>query len=329
MTATMKAINIIEPGGPGVLKVAVQKIPTPSDYEVLIKIEAAGINRPDIMQRKGLYPPPMGASHILGLECAGTVEEIGKNVSSWKVGDKVCALLNGGGYAEHATAHEGCCLPVPNLLSFEEAAALPETFFTVWSNIIDRANLKSGETFLVHGGTSGIGTAAIQIAKAYGAKVITTSGSDEKCDFCRDLGASLAINYKTQDFLKKTLEFTDGKGADVILDIVAGDYMAKNIKALNEDGRLVIIAVQSGPKVELNVLPIMLKRLTVTGSTLRARDNKFKSDIAIALKKNIWPLIEKGKIKPVLDKIFSIDEVQNAHNYLEAGNHIGKVVLKV
>lgn len=329
MTTTMRAVNITEPGGPEVLKVVSEKIPTPADHEVVIKIAAAGINRPDIMQRQGLYPPPIGASGILGLECAGTIEKIGKKVTSWKLGDKVCALLTGGGYSEYATAHEGCCLKIPNSLSYEEAAALPETFFTVWSNIIDRANLKAGEIFLVHGGTSGIGTTAIQIAKAFGAKVITTSGSNEKRTFCRELGADHSINYKTHNFLQETLEFSEGKGADVILDMVAGDYMAKNIKALNVDGRLVIIAVQGGPKVQLNVLPIMLKRLTVTGSTLRARDNKFKSDIATSLKQNVWPLIEKGQIKPIIDKIYSIEDVVEAHRYLEAGNHIGKVMLKI
>ncbi|HPF47720.1 MAG: NAD(P)H-quinone oxidoreductase [Alphaproteobacteria bacterium] len=325
----MKVINIKKFGGPEMLEISARERPEPSADQILIKVAAAGINRPDIVQRKGHYPPPPGASDIPGLECAGVIVEIGQNVMNWKVGDKVCALLTGGGYAEYALAHQGCVLPVPNGYSLEQAAALPETYFTVWSNLFDRAKLKAGETVLIHGGTSGIGTTAIQMAKISGATVITTSGTDEKCDICKSIGADHAINYKTQDFCQETIKLTDGKGADVILDMVAGDYVAKNISALNEDGRTVIIAVQGGIKADINVLPIMTKRLTVTGSTLRPRDNDFKSAIAKSLKENIWPLLETGKIAPIIDKIFPLEQAAEAHRYLESGDHTGKIILKV
>ena len=325
----MKVINIKKFGGPEMLEISARERPEPSADQILIKVAAAGINRPDIVQRKGHYPPPPGASDIPGLECAGVIVEIGQNVMNWKVGDKVCALLTGGGYAEYALAHQGCVLPVPNGSSLEQAAALPETYFTVWSNLFDRAKLKAGETVLIHGGTSGIGTTAIQMAKISGATVITTSGTDEKCDICKSIGADHAINYKTQDFCQETIKLTDGKGADVILDMVAGDYVAKNISALNEDGRTVIIAVQGGIKADINVLPIMTKRLTVTGSTLRPRDNDFKSAIAKSLKENIWPLLETGKIAPIIDKIFPLEQAAEAHRYLESGDHTGKIILKV
>ncbi|MEZ5758787.1 MAG: NAD(P)H-quinone oxidoreductase [Emcibacteraceae bacterium] len=325
----MKVINIKNFGGPEMLEISNSERPKPSADQILIKVFAAGINRPDIVQRKGHYPPPPGASDIPGLECAGIIEEIGKNITKWKVGDKVCALLTGGGYAEYALAHQGCVLPVPNGFSMEQAAALPETYFTVWSNLFDRGKLKAGETVLIHGGTSGIGTTAIQMAKIFGATVITTSGTDEKCGICKSIGADHTINYKTQDFSEETIKLTGGKGADVILDMVAGDYVAKNISALNEDGRTVIIAVQGGVKAEINVLPIMTKRLMVTGSTLRPRDNDFKSAIAKALKETIWPLLEAGKIAPVIDKIFPLEQASEAHRYLESGEHTGKIILKI
>ncbi|MDG1437920.1 MAG: NAD(P)H-quinone oxidoreductase, partial [Emcibacteraceae bacterium] len=274
-----------------------------------------------------LYPPPPGASPILGLEAAGIIEAIGENVTKWKIGDQVCALLSGGGYAQYATAHQDSCLEVPAGFNMVQAAAIPETYFTVWSNIFDRGGLCAGETILIHGGTSGIGTTAIQLAKAFGATVITTSASDEKCDFCKKLGADHTINYKTSDFLEDVKEFTNAKGVNLILDMVAGDYMAKNIKALAPDGRLVIIAVQGGPSVNFNVLPVMLKRLTITGSTLRPRDAAFKAAIADNLAKSVWPLFENGKITPQIDKIFALENVIEAHCYLESGHHIGKVML--
>lgn len=325
----MKAVIADGVGGPEILSISDIEIPEIGDTDILIKVEAAGINRPDIIQRNGLYPPPPGASDILGLECAGTIERIGKNVSKWNIGDKVCALLSGGGYAGYAVADQGSVLPIPNGLDMIMAAALPETFFTVWANVFDRANLKSGETLLVHGGTSGIGTTAIQIAKAMGTKVITTSGSDAKCDFCRDLGADIAINYKSQNFHEEIMKYTDKKGVDVILDMVAGDYMTANLKSLAPDGRLVIIAVLGGPKVDFNILPVMLKRLTITGSTLRPRNHAFKAGIAENLKTKIWPLIENNEIKPIIDKIFEINDIVEAHHYMDSGNHMGKVVLKL
>ncbi len=325
----MKAVNIKKFGGAEMLEISEFEKPTPLTGEVLIKVAAAGINRPDIVQRKGHYPPPPGASQILGLECAGEIVKKAADVSGWNVGDRVCALLTGGGYAEYAVANAGCCLPVPAPLDLFQAAALPETYFTVWSNLFERAKLKSGETLLVHGGTSGIGTTAIQMAKAFGVIVISTSGSDEKCRQAKELGADHTINYKTQDFVTETISITSGKGADVILDMVAGDYVGRNVKALNYDGREVIIAVQGGTKVDFDILPVMTKRLTITGSTLRPRDNDFKSEIAISLKKNIWPLLQNGTIKPIIDKYFPIDDVIEAHKYLESGQHFGKIILTV
>lgn len=325
----MKAVTISEFGGPEKLEIGNIARPSPNKDEILIKIMAAGINRPDIIQRNGKYPPPAGASHILGLECSGTIIEIGKNVTEWKIGTPVCALLTGGGYAEFAVAHKNLCLKIPKSLDFISSAGLPETFFTVYSNIFDRGKLKKNETLLIHGGTSGIGTTAIQMAKAFGAKVITTSGSDDKCDFCKKLGADHVINYKKQNFLDEIMKYTTNQGVDVILDMVAGDYSDQNIKCLKEDGRLVIIAVQKGPNVNLNILPVMLKRLTITGSTLRPRDNIFKADITRKLQKHIWPLIEEGKIKPVIDKIFDMDHIKSAHEYMEKGNHMGKIIIKI
>jgi len=304
-------------------------IPLISENEVLIKVAAAGINRPDIMQRQGLYPAPKGASDIPGLEISGVILKIGSNVTHLKEGDKVCALVTGGGYAEYCTAHADLCLPIPSNYDFIQAAALPETFFTVWSNLFDRARLEKGETLLIHGGSSGIGTTAIQLAKAFSANVIITAGTDQKCDFCTKLGADTAINYKTHDFVNEIMDITQGQGVDVILDIIGGDYFSRNLKCMNFDARLIQIAIQNGAKTEINLLPIMLKRLTITGSTLRARSNTFKSKIAKQLFKQVWPLLESGKIKPVISNTFALKDADKAHQLMESSQHIGKIILTV
>ena len=322
---TMRAIEIEA----GALKLTERPIPTPADYQVLIKIAAAGVNRPDIMQRKGLYPAPSGASDIPGLEIAGTVVATGAAVSHLKSGDSVCALVTGGGYAEYCLASAALCLPIPEGLSFVQAAALPETFFTVWSNVFDRAHLLPNETLLVHGGSSGIGTTAIQLAKAFHAKVIVTAGSEAKCQFCMELGADAAINYKEQDFVEEINRLTDSKGVDVILDMIGGDYFPRNLKCMASDARLVQIAIQNGAKAEINLLPIMLKRLTITGSTLRARDDAFKADIAQKLHKNVWPLLATGKIKPIIHSTFALNDAAFAHELMESSRHIGKIILEV
>ncbi|WP_420717581.1 NAD(P)H-quinone oxidoreductase [Emcibacter sp.] len=324
----MQVIEITEAGGPDVLKPAERRLPEPGADEVLIRVAAAGVNRPDIMQRKGLYPPPPGASDIPGLEVSGTVVKTGDAVTTLNAGDNVCALVTGGGYAEYCVAPADTCLPAPDGFSLEEAAALPETFFTVWSNVFQRGQLKEGETFLVHGGTSGIGTTAIQLAKAFGATVIATCGSDEKCVACRDLGADLAINYNSQDFVEEAKNFTKGRGVDVLLDMVAGDYVDRNLKIMAEDGRLVMIAVQKGPKTQVNVLPIMLKRLTFTGSTLRGREVAFKHRVARDLLSHVWPLFKEGTIKPVINRTFALQDADKAHAFLESGANIGKIILK-
>ena len=305
--------------------------PTPkvSDSEVLIQVNAAGINRPDIMQRQGFYPPPPGASDIPGLEVAGSVIETGRKVTHLKQGDKVCALVTGGGYAEYCLANADLCLPVPAGFDFIQAAALPETFFTVWSNIFDRAELKKGETLLVHGGSSGIGTTAIQLAKAFSATVFITAGTAEKCNFCTDLGADAAINYKEQDFVAEIKQLTQGQGVDIILDMMGGDYFPRNLKCMGFDARLVQIAIQNGPKTEINLLPVMLKRLTITGSTLRARNTAFKSKIASQLLEKVWPLLESGKIKPVIYTTFPLEQADKAHKLMESSLHIGKIILTV
>lgn len=325
----MTAIEISRFGAPDVLKPRQLPLPQTKADELLIKVAAAGINRPDIMQRTGLYPPPKGASEIPGLEISGEIVEMGAKVTGWAIGDKICGLVSGGGYAEYCTVPARQCLPVPQGLSMKEAAALPETFFTVWSNVFDRGALKAGETFMVHGGTSGIGTTAIQMAKAFGATVITTSGSPEKVAFCTDLGADLSINYKTRDFAEEVKSYTSGKGVNVLLDMVAGDYMKRNFMVMAVEGRIVMIAVLRGPKIKANILPVMLKRLTFTGSTLRAREGDFKADIAENLLTKVWPLIEQGKIKPVMSKVFALKDAADAHKYLESGRNIGKIVLKV
>jgi NADPH2:quinone reductase len=301
--------------------------PQPKAGEVLIAVTAAGVNRPDIVQRQGNYAAPPGASDIPGLEVAGTVVACADDVTWPKVGDNVCALLGGGGYATYATAAASSCLPIPIGFSMVEAAALPETFFTVWHNVFERGDLKSSEVFLVHGGTSGIGTTAIQLAKAFGAFVIATAGSDEKCDACRKLGADIAINYRTTDFVEEVKAKAPGKGVDVILDMVGGSYVARNIKCLKADGRLVNIAFLEGSKIEADLMMVMLKRLTLTGSTLRIRDNAFKGALARALKREVWPLLDQGKIKPVIDLTLPLAQAAEAHRHMESSRHIGKIVL--
>src|SRR4051812_14124728 len=313
LPARMTAIGISAPGGPEVLIPEERPVPTPGAGEILIKVAAAGVNRPDVMQRKGLYPPPPGAPDIPGLEIAGTVAAIGPEVKRWKEGDAVTALVAGGGYAEFCVAHESIALPVPKGLSMAEAAAIPETFFTVWSNVFDRGGLQSGETFLVHGGTSGIGTTAIQLAKAFGATVITTAGTDEKCDACRKLGAAHAINYKTQDFVAETKQATGGKGANLILDMVGGEYIERNYEAASIDGRVLQIAFQGSSKATVDFRRLMLKRLHHTGSTLRARPIPEKAAIAQSVEAKVWPLIAAGKVKPVLYRTFSLKEAASAH----------------
>ena len=326
----MTAIEISEPGGPGVLAPAEREVPEPGPGEVLVAVEAAGVNRPDVMQRQGLYPPPPGASDIPGLEIAGTVASLGGGVDTPAVGSRVCALVSGGGYAEYCAAPAPLCLPVPAGLDSVEAAALPETFFTVWTNVFDRARLAEGESLLVHGGSSGIGTTAIQLAKAFGATVYVTAGSKSKCDACLALGADAAINYRDEDFVERVGALTGGHGVDVVLDMVAGDYLARNLKCLAVEGRLVIIAVQHGPKVEqLNVLPIMLRRLTVTGSTLRPRSVEQKAVIAHALHANVWPLLAAGTVRPVVHARFPLADAAGAHRLMESSEHVGKIVLEV
>lgn len=303
--------------------------PTPGPNQVLIQTHAAGVNRPDLVQRRGLYPPPPGASPILGLEVAGTVAEIGSAVTKVEVGDSVCALVTGGGYAEYCLASACCCLPIPRGFSFTQAAALPEAFFTVWSNVFDRAGLQAGESLLVHGGSSGIGTTAIQLAKAFGARAIATAGSDEKCRRCLVLGADLAVNYRQQDFVEAVLDFTGGKGVDVILDMVGGDYLPRNLKSLASDGRLMQIGIQSGAKAEINLAALLMKRLTLAGSTLRSRSDEFKANIAEQLREKVWPLLASGQVKPVIDSVFPLAEADRAHRLMESSQHIGKIILEL
>jgi NADPH2:quinone reductase len=327
----MKAIEITQPGAPEVLRAGERPDPVAGAGELLIRVKASGVNRPDVLQRTGNYPVPPGASDIPGLEVAGEIlggDAQAMAAAGFKVGDRVCALVAGGGYAELCVAPVGQCLPVPKGLSDIEAASLPETFFTVWSNVFDRGRLQPGESFMVQGGTSGIGVTAIQMAKAMGAgKVLATAGSDDKCKACVDLGADHAINYKTQDFAEEAKKLTDGKGVDVILDMVAGGYVDREVKCLNEDGRIVIIAVQGGTKSEFNAGLVLRRRLQITGSTLRPRPVAFKAAIAAALKKNIWPLVEAGKIKPVIHSTFPAAEAAKAHALMESNQHVGKIVL--
>ncbi len=325
----MIAIEITEAGEPQVLKPAKRSIPSPAEDEVLIKIAAAGVNRPDVMQRRGQYPPPAGASDIPGLEIAGTVAALGEQVNNVSMGNKVCALVTGGGYAEYCTAPASVCLPIPNGLTFVQAAALPETFFTVWSNVFDRADLAAGETLLVHGGASGIGTTAIQLAKAFDAKVFVTAGTAEKCRFCTELGADAAIHYRERDFVQEIERLTTGRGVDVILDMIGGDYLPRNLKCLAPEGRLVQIAVQHGAKAEINLVPVMQKRLVLTGSTLRARETAFKAKIAKNLYEHVWPLLEYGLVKPVIHATFPLTEAAKAHALMESSQHTGKIILTV
>lgn len=325
MPDTMQAVEIAAPGGPEALVPTTRPIPEPGPGQILIAIDHAGVNRPDALQRAGAYDPPPGASDLPGLECAGTVAATGLNVSRWAVGDRVCALLPGGGYAEYAVTHADHALRIPEGLSMAQAAALCETYFTVWTNVFDRGALRAGERFLVHGGSSGIGTTAIQLANARGARVFATAGSEAKVQACRDLGAE-AINYRERDFVDWIR--AEG-GADLILDMVGGDYLPRNLKALAEDGRLVQIAFLQGPKVEVNFAPLMVRRLTITGSTLRPQSDLAKARIAESLRAEVWPLLDAGTVAPVMDETFPLAEAARAHARMEAGEHIGKIVLKV
>ncbi len=326
MTKTMRAVEITEAGGPEVLKPVERDIPKPGHGDVLLKIAYAGVNRPDALQRAGLYAPPPEASDLPGLEASGEVVALGEGVSGISVGDKVCALLPGGGYAEYATTPAAHCLPVPEGMGMKEAACLPETFFTVWSNVFQRGGLKAGEKFLVHGGSSGIGTTAIQLASHFGARVFTTAGNADKCRICEELGAERAINYREEDFVEVIR--AEG-GADLILDMVGGSYLPKNVKSLANDGRLVQIAFLQGPKVELNFAQVMMRRLTITGSTLRPQSDLAKARIADALREKVWPLLSAGKIAPVMDSEYALNQAADAHARMEGSTHIGKIVLKV
>lgn len=324
----MQCIAIKAPGGPDQLTLTERPVPQPRPGEVLVKVSAAGVNRPDIVQRLGHYPPPPGASDLPGLEIAGRIVAIGNGVSENFIGEQICALVSGGGYAAFATAPIGSCLPVPIGFTDEQAAAIPETFFTVWHNVIERGALKNGESILIHGGASGIGTAAIQVAKAFGAKVAVTAGTDEKCVSCLRLGADTAINYRTQDFAE-LIRALPGKGVDVVLDMIGGNYLARNLKCLRPDGRLVVIATQGGGKGEADLTSVMLKRLTITGSTLRARDAEFKAALAKTVRSNLWPHFESGRMAPVLFRTFDLAAARDAHEAMEASTHFGKIVLKI
>ncbi|MBT3071235.1 NAD(P)H-quinone oxidoreductase [Rhodomicrobium sp. Az07] len=325
----MKTIIIREPGGPEVLSLDDVAAPEPKADEVLIEVAAAGVNRPDVLQRQGLYPPPPGASNIPGLEVSGRIVAVGADVTRWKAGDTVAALTSGGGYAQYAVAQEGSCLRVPKGLGMAEAACLPETFMTVWHNVFERGGLKAGECFLVHGGSSGIGSTAIQLAAHFGARVFATAGSDEKCAYCESLGAEAAINYRTKNFAEEIKTLTCGKGVNVILDMVGGSYIQDDIRCAAEDGRIVQIAFLKGAKVEVNLMPIMLKRLTLTGSTLRPRSAAFKAQLARTLEEKVWPLIESGAVRVVIDKTFPMAEAAQAHRHMETNAHMGKIVLTV
>jgi putative PIG3 family NAD(P)H quinone oxidoreductase len=328
LPSMMTAIEIAGFGAPEMLRPCQRPVPAPAAGEVLIKVAAAGVNRPDVMQRQGFYPPPPGASDIPGLEVAGEVVAIGEGVSEPKSGASVCALVAGGGYAEYCLAQASLCLPIPKGFDPIWAAALPEALFTVWSNVFQRGRLRPGERLLVHGGGSGIGTTAIQLARAFGASVFTTAGTEEKCRVCKELGA-VAINYRQQDFVEAIKTHTGGEGVDLILDIVGGDYLQRNLSCLAVDGRLVQIALQNGLKTEINLLPVMLKRLTITGSTLRPRSVMEKAAIAGALRAKVWPLLEDGRVRPIIHAVFSLADAVKAHRLMESSGHIGKIVLRV
>jgi NADPH:quinone reductase len=325
----MRAIEITQFGAPDVLKSCERPLPVLKSGEVLIKVHAAGINRPDVLQRTGNYPVPPGASDLPGLEVAGEIVDGDLSTSAFKLGDMVCALVQGGGYAEYCAAPTAQCLPIPRGWSAVEAASLPETFFTVWSNVFDRCHLSAGETLLVQGGTSGIGVTAIQIAAALGHRVFATAGSEEKCRACVELGAERGINYRTEDFVEVVKSLTDGKGVDVILDMVGGDYVPREISCLADDGRLVLIALLGGAKASVNLGQVLLRRLTITGSTLRPRPVGFKAAIAAKLQQQVWPLLESGKIRPVIHQVFPLDQAADAHRLMESSTHIGKIVLEV
>ena len=325
---SMNYIQIEENGDPDVLKLSSQSVPDPGLDEVLIRVAAAGVNRPDIMQRKGLYPPPPGATDVPGLEVSGTVVKKGKNVAEPEVGSQVCALVSCGGYAEYCLATASICLPVPKKISLQHAAGIPETFFTVWTNVFERGQLKSGETLLVHGGSSGIGTTSIQLGKAFGATVYTTAGTQEKCEYCKNLGADAAINYNENDFEAEIKTLTENRGVDVILDMVGGPYFPKNIKILAAEGRLLQIALMQGYKAEVDFRPLLMKRVTLTGSTLRPRSIKEKAEIARALCKEVWPLLDSGTIRPIIHQTFPLEKAADAHRLMESSSHIGKILLK-
>ncbi len=325
----MTAIVISEPGGPEVLKSETVPVPQPDRGEVLIRVAAAGVNRPDVVQRKGLYPAPPGASPLPGLEVSGTIVALGEGVEPEWIGRKICALTNGGGYAEFCVAPVGQCLPVPDCLTMAEAAALPETLFTVWGNLFNRGFAREDETVLVHGGTSGIGTMAIRLGKLFGLTVIVTCGSDQKCTAAKQIGADHAINYKSEDFVEEISKITGGEGVEVVLDMVAGDYVARNLQCLKEDGRHVTIAVQGGAQATLNMAHVMMKRLILTGSTLRPQSNERKALLADELHNYVWPAVEAGKLKPVMDESFALADAAKAHAHMEAGAHVGKIVLTV
>ena len=326
MSQNMRAVTVPEPGGPDALVIETRSIPEPGEGQVRIKVAAAGINRPDVFQRMGFYPPPPGASDILGLEVSGIIDAVGKNVPRWKIGDAVCALLSGGGYADYAIADAGSVLPCPTVLPLHDCAGLPETVFTVWANVFESGALQPGETVLVHGGSSGIGTTAIQMAVAHGARVIATAGSDEKCALCESLGAQTVINYRNQDFVEITKA---GGGADVVLDMVGGDYVNQNLQILKPGGRHVSIAFLKGSRVEIDMMPVMLKRLMLTGSTLRARPVNEKARLAAQIEATVWPWIESGQVKPVIDSVHALDDVANAHTRMDSGEHAGKILLSI
>lgn len=326
---TMTAIGFSTPGGPEVLKPETRPVPQPGAGEILVAVAAAGVNRPDVLQRQGGYNPPPGASDIPGLEIAGTVVALGEGARRFAIGDKVCGLVAGGGYAQYTVVHENNALPVPKGLSLTEAGAIPETFFTVWTNVFQRGRLQAGESFLVHGGSSGIGTTAIQLAKAFGATVLATAGSEDKCQACRDLGADYAINYRTEDFVAAAKAATDGRGVNLILDMVGGDYIDRNYETAADQGRIVQIAFLNGPKATVNFSRLMLKRLTHTGSTLRPRTVAEKAAIATELYEKVWPLLEAGRCKPLVNATFPLAEAAEAHRLMESSSHIGKIVLTV
>ncbi len=325
----MNAIDPAEPGGPEVLILVRRPVPKPAPGDVLIKVETAGVNRPDVLQRRGLYPPPPGAPSIPGLEVAGTIAALGDGVTTFEPGQRVCALLAGGGYAEYAVAPAGQCLPVPDALTMVEAAAMPETLFTVWTNLFERAYARDGETVLVHGGTSGIGTMAIALCRAFGLRILVTCGSDSKCERALGLGADAAINYRDRDFVEAVAALTDGRGVDILLDMVGGDYLPRNLRCLAEEGRHVSIAVQRGATAELEIGRVMMRRLVLTGSTLRARSVAFKSLLADEIAREVWPLVAQGEIRPVVHATFPLAEAAEAHRLMEAGDHVGKIVLVV